>query len=40
MFFFVIIKHINEHNLIFNKTVTKRATILSKYYFPYLNSTS
>ena len=39
-FFFLIIKHIHEHNVSFNKTLTKLVTILTKCFFPYLNPTS
>ena len=31
---------VNQHNVIFNKTVTKLVTILTKCFFPYLNPTS
>ena len=39
MGFFVNTKK-NKHNVIFNKTVTKIVTILTKKIFPYLNPTS
>ena len=40
-FFFVIIKHIHQQNVIKrNKTVTQLVTILTKCFFPYLNPTS
>ena len=39
-FFFVIIKHIHQQNVIkHNKTVTQLVTILTKCFFPYLNPT-
>ena len=39
MFFFVNTKHINKYNVSLSKTVTKLCTILTKYFFPYLNPT-
>ena len=39
-FFFANSKCIHKHNVIFNKTTTKLVTILTKYFFPYLNPTS
>ena len=33
MFFFVNTKYIHKHNVIFNKTVTKLVTILTKCFF-------
>ena len=33
MFFFINTKYIHKHNVIFNKTVTKLATIFTKYFF-------
>ena len=39
MSFFVNLKYIYEHNVIFNKTVTKLVTILTKCFSPYLNPT-
>ena len=38
--FFVNAKYIHKYNVILNKTVTKIFTILTKYFFPYLNPTS
>ena len=38
--FFLIIKHMHEHNNSFNRTLTKTVTILTKCFFPYLNPTS
>ena len=40
MGFFVNTKYIHKNNVIFNKTVTKLVTILTKCFFPYLNPTS
>ena len=39
-FFVVNTKYIHKHNIIFNKTVTKLVTILTKIFLPYLNPTS
>ena len=38
--FFVNAKYIHKYNVILNKTVTKIFTILTKYFFPYLNPAS
>ena len=40
MGFFLNTEYIHKHNVIFNKTVTKLVTILTKYFFLYLNPTS
>ena len=40
MVFFVNINYKHKHNVIFNKTVTKLVTILTKYFLQYLNPTS
>ena len=40
MVFFVKTKCIHKHNVIFNKTILKLVTILTKYFFPHLNPTS
>ena len=40
MVFFVDAKYKHKHNVIFNKTVTKLLTFLTKCFFPYLNPTS
>ena len=40
MFFFVNSKCMRKPDVIFNKTVTKLVTILTKCFFPYLNPTS
>ena len=40
MFFFVNTKQMHKQNVIFNKTVTKIVTILTKCFLPYLNPTS
>ena len=40
LFFFANSKCIHQSNVIFNKTVTKLVTILTKCFFAYLNSTS
>ena len=40
MVFFVNTKYIEKHNVIFNKTVTKLITILTKCFFSYLNPTN
>ena len=40
MFFFVNTEQMHKHNVIFNKTVTKIVTILTKCFLPYLNPTS
>ena len=37
---FVNTKEIHKHNVIFNKTVTKLVTVLTKCFFPYLIPTS
>ena len=41
-YFPVNTKYMHKHNVIFNKTVTKLVTILTKcfFFFPYLNPTS
>ena len=39
-YFPVNTKYMHKHNVIFNKTVTKLVTILTKCFFPYLNPTS
>ena len=38
--FFVNTKQMHKHNFIFNKMVTKIVTILTKCFFPYLNTSS
>ena len=38
--FFINRKYIHKHNVIFNKTATKLATILTKCFFLHLNPTS
>ena len=38
--FFVNARYIRKLDAIWNKTVTKLFTILTNYFFPYLNSTS
>ena len=40
MFFLVNTKYKHKYNVILHKTVTKLVTILTKYFFPYLNPTS
>ena len=40
MGFFVNTKPMHKHNVIFNKTITKIVTVLTKCFFLYLNSTS
>ena len=39
MVLFVNTRYIHRHNVVFNKTLTKLVTNLTKCFFPYLNAT-